>query len=81
MNQEHIEILAQSFFEQMQAENAGNPIILLVHDEPLARNALHELGVENSNWNSGIASLLRSTVNEIRLFECHLYSHRAEVGT
>jgi hypothetical protein len=56
----------------MQAEDAGNPTILLVHDEQLARNALRELGVENSTWNSGIASLLRSRVNEVPLFKCHL---------
>ncbi|KAF7760804.1 hypothetical protein Agabi119p4_10213 [Agaricus bisporus var. burnettii] len=58
-NQERIEVLARSFFEKMQAENVKNPTVLLVHDEKLARNALRELGVENSTWISGIANLLR----------------------
>ena len=36
------------------------PVLLLVHDEPAARAALHDLGIETSTWASGADALLRS---------------------
>ena len=42
------------------AEMRAAPVLLLVHDEPAARAALHDLGIETSTWASGADALLRS---------------------
>ncbi|KAK2462407.1 hypothetical protein APHAL10511_005713 [Amanita phalloides] len=41
-----------------QTRSTREPIILLVHDEPLARNALRDLGIDASTWESGLKGLL-----------------------
>ncbi|KAF5347747.1 hypothetical protein D9756_010269 [Leucocoprinus leucothites] len=55
---EEIDSLARDFFGDL-SEKSGGPVILLVHNEKLARSALQELGIETSRWKSGIAELLR----------------------
>ncbi|ETW86157.1 hypothetical protein HETIRDRAFT_457652 [Heterobasidion irregulare TC 32-1] len=42
------------------AEMRAAPVLLLVHDEPAARAALHDLGIETSTWASGADALLRA---------------------
>ena len=42
------------------AEMRAAPVLLLVHDEPAARAALHDLGIQTSTWASGVDALLRS---------------------
>lgn len=45
-----------------QTDDRDGPTILLVHNEKYARNVLRELGIETSQWRSGIHELLRPQV-------------------
>ncbi|KAL0948217.1 hypothetical protein HGRIS_010823 [Hohenbuehelia grisea] len=42
----------------LRTTELGGPILLLVHDEELTRNALRDLGIDSSQWESGIRKLL-----------------------
>lgn len=56
------------------------PIVLLVHDERLARNALRDLGLDTSTWESGLKGLLGySTVKVWVLF--FFFEHLTNVCT
>jgi hypothetical protein len=50
--------ISQKLKEVFQVVSAREPIILLVHDEQLGRNALREFGVDTSAWQSGLKGLL-----------------------
>ncbi len=43
------------------------PLVLLVHDERLARNALRDLGLDTSTWESGLKGLLGYSTVKVRV--------------
>lgn len=47
------------------------PLILIVHDERFARNALRDLGVDTSTWESGLKGLLGYSSLKVRvIYNC-----------
>ena len=52
--------------------SAREPVVLLVHDERLGRNALRDLGVDTSTWESGLKGLLGYSSLKVRVINNYL---------